>query len=313
MAGPIRYVFGRLAYAASLMSAAIILSFCLFQLFPGDPARIALGANASPQQVAALRAQLGLDQPLIVQIEGFVGRLLAGDLGSSFVDGRAVAAEVTMKLGVSAVLALLASVMAAAYVAAQISRTGPCGAPKGFRALNRAFTAMPMMFTSVVLLVWVFPNYRYNFYPGSLGSFAAWAFLFPPALVLSLYPMGIMGEVADHEWKRLADQPFIAAARARGLWPQRIKWRHELPNALVALLTSYTTILPILLTGAFVVEIVFSVPGIGALLLKSVLARDLPMLQGIVIAGTALTVAIHLAVDLSYPLIDPRVARHGED
>ncbi len=83
------------------------------------------------------------------------------------------------------------------------------------------------------------------------------------------------------------------------------------PNALITLLSSYTTLLPILLTGSFVVEIIFSVPGLGALLLKSVLNRDLPMLQGIVIVATALTIVIHLLIELAYPAIDPRIAEHG--
>ena len=308
-----RYAMGRVAYAASLMAATLFVSFFLFQLIPSDPARIALGANASPEQVAALRSQLGLDQPWIIQLGRFVGGLAQGDLGRSFGDGRPVAAEVAAQLAVSATLAFIASAFSALYVALQISHTTVAGAPGRFRALNGAFTMLPTMFAAIATLTWVFPNYPYNYYPGTLASIDGLAFLLPPALVLSLYPMGILGKVADREWRKLATRPFIEAVRARGLPEQHIQWHYFFPNALVTLLATYATLLPIILTGSFIVEIVFSVPGIGALLLKSVLTRDLPMLQGIVIATTMLGVAIHLVVELSYPLIDPRIADYGFD
>jgi ABC-type dipeptide/oligopeptide/nickel transport system permease component len=132
-------------------------------------------------------------------------------------------------------------------------------------------------------------------------------------LILALYPMGILGKIMDREFGHLAVQPFVEAARARGLSPRLILRRHIVPNALIPLLSGWVTLLPILLTGSFIVEIMFSVPGLGALLLRSVLNRDLPMLQGVVIVASALTLALHLAVELAYPAIDPRIAGGKRD
>ena len=307
----LRYALGRISYAASLMAATVVLSFVLFQLIPTDPARIALGANASNAQVAALRAQLGLDRPLPEQLASYLGDLLSGDFGRSFIDGRLVGTEVFAKLGLSAALSLFASAIAAAYLAAQIGSSREGRASPIFRWLNHLFTTLPTMFVAIVTLSWLFPHYPFNYYPGTLANFEGWAFLVPPAMVLALYPMGILGKIADREFRDLASRPFVEAAKARGLDPQRILWRYMFPNALITLLSSYTTLLPILLTGSFIVEIMFSVPGLGALLLKSVLNRDLPMLQGIVIVATALAIVIHLLIELAYPAIDPRIAEHG--
>lgn len=307
----LRYALGRIGYAASLMAATVVLSFVLFQFIPTDPARIALGANASNAQVAALRAQLGLDRPLPEQLISYLGDLLSGDFGRSFIDGRLVGTEVLAKLGLSAALSFFASAIAAGYLVAQIDSSREGRASPIFRCLNHLFTTLPTMFVAIVTLSWLLPHYPFNYYPGTLTNFEGWAFLVPPAMVLALYPMGILGKVAEREFNDLGSRPFVEAARARGLDPQRILWRHMFPNALITLLSSYTTLLPILLTGSFVVEIIFSVPGLGALLLKSVLNRDLPMLQGIVIVATALTIVIHLLIELAYPAIDPRIAEHG--
>ncbi len=302
------YGLGRLTYAVSLLAATIVLSFILFQLVPSDPARIILGANATPSQAQALRVELGLDRPVVDQFFTYLSGLVTGNLGKSFIDGRPVAAELGEKLGLSAVLAGMASALAAAYVSSQIALSQNGTADRLFAGANRLFTTMPTMFVAVLALKWIMPHYPFNFYPGSLFEAGAWAFLLPPALVLALYPLGILGQIADREFRALDGRPFIEAARARGLSETRIKWRHMFPNALISLLSSYVTLLPILLTGSFVVEIMFSVPGLGALLMKSVLNRDLPMLQGIVIVSATFAIAIHLFIELAYPAIDPRLA-----
>lgn len=295
------------------MVATIFLSFILFHLVPGDPARIALGSNASQAQVGALRVQLGLDRPWPMQLVGYLQSIFKGDLGRSFIDGRAVGPEVAIRLSVSAVLTLMASAIAAIWVAAQASISSNCRVSHAFSWANSLFTAFPTMFVAAVALAWLLPHYPWDYFPGNLGNLGAWPFLLFPALILALYPMGILGKIMDREFAHLATQPFVEAAWARGLSRGRILWRHMMPNALIPLLSGWATLLPILLTGSFIVEIMFSVPGLGALLLRSVLNRDLPMLQGVVIVAAALAVALHLAVELAYPIIDPRIAGGRRD
>ena len=123
-----RYAIGRIAYAISLMAATIFLSFILFHLVPSDPARIALGPNASQAQVAALRVQLALDRPWPAQLAGYSRALFRGDLGRSFIDGRAVGPEVAIRLSVSAALTLLASAIAGIWVIAQAKVSSNCRA-----------------------------------------------------------------------------------------------------------------------------------------------------------------------------------------
>lgn len=295
------------------MAATIFLSFILFHLVPGDPARIALGPNASQAQVAALRVQLGLDRPWPVQLAGYLQALFRGDLGRSFIDGRTVGPEVAIRLSVSAALTLLASAIAAIWVIAQASVSSNGRAPHAFAWANSLFTAFPTMFVAAVALAWLLPHYPWDYFPGTLENLGAWAFLLLPASVLALYPMGILGKIMDREFTRLAARPFVEAARARGLSPEQILWRHMMPNALIPLLSGWTTLLPILLTGSFIIEIMFSVPGLGALLLRTVLNRDLPMLQGVAIIAAALAVVLHLIVELAYPAIDPRIVGGGRE
>lgn len=308
-----RYAIGRIAYAISLIAATIFLSFVLFHLVPADPARIALGPNASQAQVAALRVQLGLDQPWPVQLAGYLRALFRGDLGRSLIDGRAVGPEVAIRLSVSTALTLMASAIAGIWVIAQASVSSNGRAPYAFAWANSLFTAFPTMFVAAVALAWLLPHYPWDYFPGTLKSVGAWAFLLLPASVLALYPMGILGKIMDREFARLAARPFVEAARARGLSPGQILWRHMTPNALIPLLSGWITLLPILLTGSFIIEIMFSVPGLGALLLRSVLNRDLPMLQGVAIIASALAVVLHLVVELAYPAIDPRIVGGGRE
>jgi peptide/nickel transport system permease protein len=309
----VRYAIGRIAYAISLIAATIFLSFVLFHLVPADPARIALGPNASQAQVAALRVQLGLDQPWPVQLAGYLRALFRGDLGRSLIDGRAVGPEVAIRLSVSTALTLMASAIAGIWVIAQASVSSNGRAPYAFAWANSLFTAFPTMFVAAVALAWLLPHYPWDYFPGTLKSVGAWAFLLLPASVLALYPMGILGKIMDREFARLAARPFVEAARARGLSPGQILWRHMTPNALIPLLSGWITLLPILLTGSFIIEIMFSVPGLGALLLRSVLNRDLPMLQGVAIIASALAVVLHLVVELAYPAIDPRIVGGGRE
>lgn len=287
-------------------------AFVLFHIVPVDPARSILGPNASEAQVAAVRSDLGLDQPLIVQFRRYAENTLELDFGRSFVDGRPVSAELNKRLRISLAIALEANLILAAYLLliAAIG-FGRRGARMG-EAANFACVALPTLFVAVLVALASIAYYPYTRFSGSLQSWSDWLYLLPPAFVLALYPMGILGRILRAQITQQQAARHVRSALAMGLTPWRIKTSYVFRNAGVPLLAAWGSQVPLLLTNTFIVELIFSVPGVGALLLRSVLERDLPMMEGIVVVVSLLVLAVQLAVELIYPLADPRIrAQHA--
>lgn len=297
----------RLVHIASLWVGVAIATFALFHVVASDPARVMLGANASEEQVAAVRHELGLDQPLTAQFSHYVSRALTLDFGRSFVDHRPVADEIGRRLHVSTVLAALALVFVFVYLT--------ISAALAFRLkwlwlaelLDFSCISLPTLFASVIVALGTIAYYPYTRFSGTLSTLEDWLYLIPPAFVLALYPMGVLGRIMRAQFHAIEHSLYVRAARALGLSEFTILYRYILRNALVPLLSALGNQLPLLLTSTFVVELIFSIPGIGALLLRSVLERDLPMLEGIVIATSAFIIATGLILEAIYPLVDPRI------
>ena len=302
-------LLSRLTYSITLWVAVIAATFVLFHLIPTDPARTLLGPNASEEQVAVVRQRLGLDKSLPQQFWDFAGRAASLDFGSSFVDGRPVGPEVLNKITLTAILAALALLFVAAYLTifAMLQWAGAwvqLGEVSDFLLVS-----MPTLFSAAVVAVVAVLYYPFTRFSGFLNSPSDFLFLLPPAFVLALYPMGILGRILRSQMRQITGTDYVLAARALGLATGTIFRCYVLRNSLVPLLAAFGNQLPLLLTSTFIVEIVFSVPGIGALLLKSVLERDLPMLEGIVIVTSLLTLSITLVLEVIYPLADPRIRK----
>jgi peptide/nickel transport system permease protein len=303
-----KLVLARAFHFVSLWLGVVAATFALFHLVPTDPARTALGPNATEEQVSALRRTLGLDQPVQQQLRRYVQQASRLDFGTSYVDQRQVGPEVRRKLVVTVALASMSIGIIVAYLVT-LSALTYSGAfwLTAIRVCNFIFVASPVLFSSVLiglLAVWIYPFTRFS---GSLSTGSDWLFLLPPAFVLALYPMGVLGRMASNEINAVEASEFVLAARARGLARQTVLFSYVLRNCLVPLLAALGNQLPLLLTSTFIVEIVFSVPGLGSLLLKSVLQRDLPMLEGIVVITSLLTIMTGLTLELTYPRIDPRI------
>lgn len=299
----------RLLYSFTLWLGVVAATFALFHLVPTDPARTLLGANASEEQVAVMRERLGLDRPFIEQFRSYLGHLAKFDLGRSFVDGRPVGAEVQKRVLVTLALAGVAVALVGLYLAYSILTAGVLKWPRLAEASDFLCVAMPTLFTGVVVALLAASYYPFTRFSGSFVTMGDWLFLLPPALVLGLYPMGILGRIVRDQMHRLSTAEYVLAARARGLTEIAILKDYILRNAWVPLLAAFGNQLPLFLTSTFIVEIVFSVPGIGSLLLKSVLERDLPMLEGIVIVTALLTLLLSLILEALYPLADPRIRK----
>lgn len=295
----------RLIYYASLLLGIILFTFILFHVMPADPARIILGPNADERQVEMLRKELGLDKPLHSQFGDFLSKTIRFDFGRSYIDGRMVYQEVLNKFKISIFLVTLTMLFISLYAFIIVLGSGRLNSIIDY--VNFLFISTPTFFSGVIIAIVVFLFYPFTSFSGDIFSIADILYLLPPAFVLALYPMAILARILRQEMGRINKSIFITSARALGFSEMQIRLRHSLKNALVPFLAALSNQLPMLFTGAFIVEIIFSIPGIGSLLIKSILHKDFPMLEAVVILNALLFVFINLLFEFLYPVIDPRI------
>jgi len=310
----VRYVARRLAMAVPTLAIVAILVFALLRMIPGDPAQVMLGEGADPAAVAALRIELGLDRPLWRQFAGWLWQVLHGDLGSSILTGQPVAAlvwdrfQVTATIVVAAVvIATLAGVAAGLYAASRRGRRGD-GAVVAAATLTMA---LPGFWLGIMLILLFGVTLRWlpvvGFVPLSAGLGQSLPYLVLPVTTLAIVEFGVIARMTRGSAIEVMDLAFVTHARAKGLSGRRVMLRHVLPNAFAPVLTVIGLTLGHLLGGAAVVETVFTLPGLGRLMVDAVLGRDYPVVQGCLLFTAALYVLVNLTVDLIYPLLDPRI------
>lgn len=286
--------------------AAGSLTFFLVRSVPGDPLLEILGPNPDRQDVLRLRRSLQLDRPLAVQYARFIFRLAVLDLGESLVDRKPVMATMLKYLPNTALLAL-AAMAVTVPLSLLLGFLSVCGGSRFWEALALAFSAIGLavpVFLIGLFLILVFAL-GLGLLPvsGSGGG----EFLVLPALTLAI-PLGaFLTRMVRTALREEAQRPYVLLARAKGLSPAQVIRRHILKNAMVPIVTLAGMQAGALLSGAIVVESVFSWPGIGTLLVRAVRQRDFPMIQGTVLLMASLYLLLNLLVDLSYPLLDPRI------
>lgn len=300
------YILQKSIYYLSLWCGIIFFSFTLFHAVPTDPARAALGANAEQVQVDALRKELGLDAPLTIQLLNYVENIGRFEFGASYVDKRPVLDEVGNKLKVSLLLIGLSLTLTLSYLGVVIGISS-IGASKLCDNLDFLWVSMPTLFSGVAVALLSVNYYPYSTFSGGFEGIEDYLYLLPAAFVLALYPMAILSRIVRGEIRKIDASLYILAARASGLSEFSILGRYVMKNVLVPFLAAFSNQIPILFTGTFIVEIIFSIPGIGSLLIRSLLQRDFPMLEGIVIINGLVVIMIHWLVEAIYPLVDPRI------
>lgn len=293
-------------YYLSLELGIVCFAFILFHAIPSDPARVALGPNAEEAQVAAFRQELGLNASLLSQFLSYIGRVACLDLGRSYVDGRSVRAEVLTKLGVSLLLLGFSAIVVLLYVSTIFGIEASTGTRVGTYA-DFLWVSTPTMFSGVLIALLSVRFWPFSRFSGALTSVGDYLYFVPPAFVLALYPMAILSRIATAEARQVGNATYIRAARALGLTEFRIVSKYVLKNISVPVLTAFANQIPILFTGAFIVEAIFSIPGVGSLLIRSLLQRDFPMLEGLVILNGLVVLTVYLLVEAVYPLVDPRI------
>lgn len=307
-----RYLVRRVALAAAVLWAAFTVSFVVLFLLPGDPVETMAGGGLTgeplpPEELDALRARYGLDQPLLVQYGIRLWAALRGDLGTSIQNGQDVTTAIADAL--PSTLALAAAALVLAVVAG--SATALVATYTRARWLRQFLLALPSLGVSLpvfwvgLLLVQVF-SFGLGLFPavGARGPSA----LVLPAVTLAI-PLGAqVAQVLATCLDRALADPYVVTARAKGVGRVAIHLRHALQNAAIPALTVVGLIVGQLLAGTVVVETVFTRPGLGRLTVSAVGVQDIPLVQGIVVFAAAVYVAVNLLVDLIYPALDPRIA-----
>lgn len=301
-----RYILNRLILAVPTILGVATISFLLMRLIPGDPARVIAGVDATVEDIARIRTQLGLDQPVLTQYLRFVGNLFLGDLGTSARSGGPVAAAIAGAAPRTLQLALLTLAVAV-----------PLGCGLGILAAVRRGrladilasvvavigVSMPVYWIGLLLVIVFAVNLQ--LLPAA-GDRSFWSFVLPVA-TLSLYSIGFIARQTRSAMLEVLRQDYVRTARAKGAGAMRVILFHAFRNALLPVITIIGIQFGNLLGGAILTEVVFAWPGMGRLLVDSITARDFAVVQGTVFVIAVALVLLNLLIDLAYAVVDPRV------
>jgi len=292
-----------------------VLVFLLLRLTPGDPAAILAGDAATSEQIAAIRASLGLDRPLPVQFAIWMGKLLSGDLGQSYYFRIDVATLIAQRLEPTFALATL-TILVAVLVSIPLGVLAAWRFGGWFDRALMGFSVMGFsvpVFVLAYLLIWLL-SLKLEWLPvqgyvriseGGIVLFLKHLIL--PSITLSVIYIALIARVTRASVLEALGEDYIRTARAKGLPEMRVLVRHALANAAVPIATVIGIGVAILIGGVVVTESVYAIPGLGRLTVDAVLARDFPTIQGVILFFSFVYVAVNLLIDLSYVFLDPRI------
>jgi peptide/nickel transport system permease protein len=311
------FVARRLLYLVPVLVAVSMLTFLIASLLPGDLAYVILGDQATPDKVAALRHDMGLDLPIWWRYASWLGHVLQGDFGRSFRTGQTVLQAVSERLPVSVELMLLAE-LAALVIGIPLAiacavRSGSAfdrfvtGSAFGMLSVPAFLAAILLIYLFAVELRWLPATGYVPFGEDPVGNLRSFVL---PALTLALGEWPVLMRVLRSDMIATLQEDYIAMARAKGLKPSRILLVHALKPSSLTLVTVTGINIGRLIGGTVIVESVFALPGIGRLLLGAIYTRDLIILQGVVLFVACGYVLMNFVVDLLYAVLDPRI-RHG--
>jgi ABC-type dipeptide/oligopeptide/nickel transport system permease component len=307
---------GRLAALTLSLLVASIIIFMLLQIAPGDPAQIMMGMSASAEQLANLHHQMGLDRPPVERYFTWIGDLIQGDFGTSYTYHVPVATLITERLAITLPLVAYAMVLALAI-----------GLPLGLLAAARHNTATDRGISAVTQLVVALPNFwlamllvlifAVSLRWFSAGGFSGWdsgiwiglKALTLPALALAAPQAAVLARVLRGALLEAMDEFYIRTARAKGYSRGQAMLRHAAPNAAIPVLGIIGLQVPFLLAGGVLVETVFSLPGLGRLVVQAINQRDLLVVQGLMVVLVFTVVVTAFIVDIAYMMVDPRLNR----
>lgn len=311
----IRYALTRLLLLAVGLAVASAIIFLTLRVFPGDVAQMIAGTNGTPEQVARIRTELGLDRPLLTQYLDWIGGVFTGDLGSSFLTGTPVTAELAEKARVTVPLGILAMaialIVAVPFGVLSAVRRGRAGGT-AISVIAQALAAVPVVWAGMMLVVvfavglgWL-PAQGFPTATGWSTPWLALRSLLLPALTIGVVEGAMLLRFVRSATLQAIGEDFVRTAAAKGLTRTQALLRHGLPSVGLSIITVLGLQVAGIIVGAVVIEQVFNLPGIGRMLVTDVGARDLEKVQGELLLLTAFVLAIGFLVDLLHHAIDPR-------
>ncbi len=310
----IRYILGRLLSLVISLIVASVVIFVVIEIAPGDPASFMLGINAQPETVAALRTELGLDVSKVERYFAWTTGMLTGDFGTSYTYRSPVSELIMDRVVVSLPLAIYALILstviafpAGIYAASRRGGVGDMsvmGATQLGVAIPNFWFAMIMVLIFAINLRWFsaggFPGWDKGFFGGIKA-------LTLPAISLALPQAAILARVMRSSLLDMLGEDFIRTARAKGLSQRQALWKHAVRNALIPVLTIIGLQFSFLLAGGIIIEQVFFLPGLGRLIFQAISARDLIVVESVVMLLVFVVIVVNFAVDIAYAAVDPRL------
>ena len=309
-----KYALRRLLQMIPVLIIVSIVIFAIIHLIPGNPAEIMAGPNATPEQLAALNAQYGLDKPLVQQYFIWIQNVLRGNLGTSFINGFPVGKLILQRIPATVELALAAALIGLLFSIPLgiLSALKPGSFLDFFTTLFSALSFAVPSFWLAILLVLLFSLHFKLLPPSGRPPFSEQPLLHIKSLLMPAFTLGIAMAAKLTRYLRSAmldvlDQDYIRTARAKGLSKRTVVFRHALRNALIPVVTVFGLQVGDLLSGAIIVESIFAWPGVGRLTIQAIGWRDYSILQASVMFIVFAFLAVNLLTDLAYGLINPRI------
>jgi peptide/nickel transport system permease protein len=303
----ITFVSRRLLYILPVILGVSVGVFLIIHLMPGDPARIMAGIDASDEDVRIVRQSLKLDEPIYLQYLHFMGRAMVGDFGVSFRTRRPVIDEIRTRYGNTVLLALASMVVALLFG----GLTGIISAVRRYSIFDNLSLLVSLIGVSMPtfylgLLLMLFFSVELGLLP--LAGKESWLHLILPAITLGTPSAAVISRMVRSSLVEVLGQDYIRTARAKGVTEWAVISKHALRNAMITVVTVVGLQVGYLLGGAVVTETVFAWPGIGRLVVQSILARDFPVVQASVLVLAITFVLVNLLTDLLYGILDPRIS-----
>lgn len=318
----LRSIAARIAQALGLILAVMCLNFLLIHITPGDPATVIVGESGAgdPELLEEIRAQYGLDRPVIVQLLSYVGRVATGDMGDSYFFNQSVTSLILQRLWPTVLLvgtALAFAVAAGTMVGVATARRPESPLSHGATVLALVGFSMPVFWTGIMLVIlfasaWeLLPIQGWHdvSYPEGLfwNMLDVAEHLVLPALTLGLIYLAQYSRLSRASMLEVLESDYVRTARAKGLGERRVVYKHALRNAIIPVVTVVGLQFGALLSGALLVETVFNWPGLGRLAFDSILRRDTSVLLGVLMVSSVMVIVANLLTDLLYTIIDPRI------